>query len=100
DERDRAGGAPTVIVSHAFATSNWPGGSAIGRQVRLSGLGENQWRTVVGVAGDVPLGDPLARDRSTMALYVPLRQADAEGASVTFRGRGNPAAAIASLHRA
>ncbi|HET7550920.1 MAG TPA: ABC transporter permease [Gemmatimonadaceae bacterium] len=100
DDRDRAGGAPTVIVSHAFAAANWPGGSAIGRQMRLTGLGEEQWRTVVGVAKDVPLGDPLARDRSTMAVYVPLLQTDLDAASITFRGRGNAAAAIATLHRA
>ncbi|HEU6453033.1 MAG TPA: hypothetical protein VFT57_16560 [Gemmatimonadaceae bacterium] len=99
-ERDRAGSAPTVIVSHAFAAGNWPGGSAIGMQIRLSGLGEDQWRTVVGVARDVPLGDPLSRDRSTMAVYIPLGQTDVGGASLTFRGRGNPAAAKASLHRA
>jgi predicted permease len=100
DERDRLGGVPVAIVSRSFAASNWPGSSAIGRQIRLAGLGEHEWRTVVGVAGDVPLGDPLARERSTTAVYIPLRQADVRSASVTFRSRGNSAAAIASLHRA
>jgi hypothetical protein len=100
DERDRSGSAPVAIVSHSFAASNWPRSSAIGRRVRLSGLGEHEWRTVVGVARDVPLGDPLARERSTTAVYIPLRQTDVGSASVTGRSGGNPAAARASLHRA
>jgi predicted permease len=100
DERDRAGGAPSAIVSGSFAASNWPGVSAIGKRIHLAGLDDREWRTVVGVAKDVPLGDPLARERSTMAVYVPLRQTDAGSAVITFRDRGNPAAAIASLHRA
>ncbi len=100
DERDRAGGAPTAIVSHDFAAANWPGGTAVGKQIRLGGLGESEWRTVVGVARDVPLGDPLSRDRSTQAVYVPLLQTDASTAMITLRGRGSAAAAVASLHRA
>ena len=100
DARDRVDAAPTAIVSHSFAASNWPGGSAIGRQIRLTGLGESQWRTVVGVARDVPLGDPLGRTRSSVAVYVPLPQSDADAAAMIFRDRGNAAAAVASLHRA
>jgi ABC-type antimicrobial peptide transport system permease subunit len=100
DGRDRAGAAPAAIVSHDFAAANWPGGSAIGKQIRLSGVGEGEWRTVVGIARDVPLGDPLSRDRSTLAVYVPLLQTDAARAMITLRGRSSATAAVASLHRA
>ena len=100
DTRDTETGAGTAIVSRAFASRNWPRTSAIGRQVRLSGLGETASRTIVGVAADVPLGNPLSRDRSALAVYVPLAQTDAAGVSLVFRHRGNAAAAIATLHRA
>ena len=99
DGRDTEGGARTAIVSRAFAARYWPGGSAIGREVRLAGLGEPQSRTVVGVAEDVPLGNPLSRDRSRLAVYVPLAQSDVRGASLIFRHRGSAAASIGTLHR-
>lgn len=99
DGRDDARGAPTAIVSRSFAARNWPGTSPIGREVRLAGVGETEWRTVVGVVSDVPLGNPLARDRSTLAVYVPLAQRDEPGVSLIFRHRGNATAAVARVHR-
>jgi predicted permease len=99
DGRDNENGARSVIVSRAFAARYWPGVSPIGRQVRLSGLGETADRLVVGVANDVPLGNPLSRNRTRLAVYVPLAQFDVEGASLVFRHRGNTTAAIAALHR-
>lgn len=100
DTRDSEAGTPTAIVSRAFASRYWPGSSPVGRQVRLVGLGETERRVVVGVARDVPLGNPLSRDRSPLAVYVPLAQSDARDAFLTFRHRGSRAAAIAALHRA
>jgi predicted permease len=100
DGRDAETGARTAIVSQAFAARHWPRTSPIGKEIRLAGLGEAEWRTVVGVATDVPLGNPLSRDRSSLAVYVPLAQRDVGGASLVFRHRGNPAAAIGAVHRA
>jgi hypothetical protein len=100
DGRDSETGARTAIVSQAFATRYWPRTSPIGKEVRLAGLGEAAWRTVVGVAADVPLGNPLSRDRSPLAVYVPLAQRDVAGAQLVFRHRGNATAAIAAVHRA
>ena len=99
DGRDNENGARSVIVSSAFAARYWPGVSPIGRQLRLSGLNETVDRTVVGVAKDVPLGNPLSRDRSMLAVYVPLAQFDVDGASLVFRHRGNATAGIAAVHR-
>jgi predicted permease len=99
DGRDNENGTRSAIVSRAFAARYWPGVSPIGRQLKLSGLNETVDRTVVGVANDVPLGNPLSRDRSMLAVYVPLAQYDAEGASLVFRHRGNATAGIAAVHR-
>jgi predicted permease len=98
DGRDTETGARTAIVSQAFAARYWPRTSPIGKEVRLAGLGEAEWRTVVGVAADVPLGNPLSRDRSPLAVYVPLAQRDQAGASLVFRHRGNATAAVSVVH--
>jgi predicted permease len=103
DARDRAGAVPVAVVSQAFARRHWPRGSAVGQRVRLAGVGERgaaEWRTVVGVVSDVLLGNPLSRDRSAVAVYVPLAQTDARGAAVLFRHRGDAAAAQAALQQA
>ncbi len=101
DARDDETGARTAIVSAALAARVWPGSSALGQQVQLTGLGETDaWRTVVGVVDDVLLGNPLSRERSPLAIYVPLRQADISGAAVVFRHRGQRGGAQAVLHQA
>ena len=99
DGRDTETGARTAIVSEAFAARYWPRTSPIGKEIRLAGLGEAEWRTVVGVAADVPLGNPLSRDRSALAVYVPLAQRDVAAATLVFRHRGNATAAVAVVHR-
>jgi predicted permease len=100
DSGDTEGSAGTVIVSQALAERYWPGRSPIGAQVRMVGLGETgDWRTVVGVVGNVLLGNPLSRDRSPLAAYIPLRQTNVQAAAVLFRHRGSPAAGQGALHQ-
>ena len=57
-------------MSESFADRFWPGGGAVGRQVRWEG--EN-WLTIVGVAGEVR---QLSLDDSTgsFEFYLPLRR--------------------------
>ena len=50
-EADRSGPAPVALMAEAAAARFWPGESAIGKQIRF--VGEPQWRTIVGVTGDV-----------------------------------------------
>ena len=99
DSRDRETSEPTVLVSRAFAARTWPNASPIGRQIRLAGLAEKRWRTVVGVVDDVLLGNPLSRDRSPIAVYIPLRQTTASFASVEFRHRGDRQAGQAAFYQ-
>jgi len=101
DTRDGSGGAPVALVSRAMAAKYWPGRSPIGAQIRFSGLGQDQpLRTVVGVVGDVLMGNPLGSDRSPLAAYLPLRQIDATSAAVAFRHRGSEPAARSAYHEA
>lgn len=90
-----------VMVSRALASRYWHGRSPLGEQVQLAALGDTlQWRTIVGVASDVPYGDPLSRDRSPDAIYVPLLQSDAEYPVVFARFRGSEVAGRTALHQA
>ena len=99
DTRDVAGAEPVVLVSRAMAERYWPGRSPLGAQLRLAGLGETEpARTVVGVVGDVLHGNPLSRDRSAIAAYVPMRQVDVPYAIVAFRHRGSEPAGRAAFH--
>ncbi len=99
DSRDAAAGEPVVLVSRALAARQWPGRSPVGAQLRLTGLGDDQpLRTVVGVVGDLLLGNPLGRDRSAVAVYLPARQVDVPGMAVAFRHRGSEPAARSAFH--
>lgn len=66
--------APVIIVSTAMARRYWPGENPIGKHIRL--VFEANWRTVVGVAGDVRQYD-LANhspDYIRGAMYMPYPQ--------------------------
>ena len=87
---DRAG-APVAMVSAASARRFWPGRSAVGQHVRF--VGESQWRTVVGVVGDVR-AHTLAADEPDWidgAIYLP------HAADVTLEDGRAPAEMIAVL---
>jgi predicted permease len=51
NESDESGGPPVVVVSATTAKRFWPNGEVIGKHVRF--VGENTWRTVVGIVSDV-----------------------------------------------
>ncbi len=101
DERDGSAGQAVVIVSQAVAARWWPGRSPLGQEIRLTGMPDSlAWRTVIGVARDVPMGNFLARNRSFLAVYLPLQQTAAEYPTLAFRHVGGVPAAQAGLHRA
>jgi len=80
---DESGDAPVAIITAATARRFWPGQSAIGSHVRLSGAEE--WVTVVGVVADVRAYD-LQRDVPDWingTIYVPYdSKATMEGGRV------------------
>jgi hypothetical protein len=90
---------PVVLVSRSLATTQGGKQSTIGKQVRFAGAADTlEWRTVVGVVTDVLYGNPLSRDRSTDAIYVPLLQAGVPDAFVFVRHRGNEVAGRQALN--
>src|SRR4029453_18716314 len=67
--------APVVIVSAATARRYWPQEDPIGKRIRVTW--DRDWRTVVGVAGDVRQYTLSGRTPPliTGALYMPYPQA-------------------------
>jgi ABC-type antimicrobial peptide transport system permease subunit len=101
DDRDDQNGAPVAIVSAALARQYWPGRAPVGQRIRLAAdSGVASYRTVVGVASDVLMGAPFARNRSANAVYIPLRQTDVPYSNVVFRYRSDIPAAQAELYAA
>jgi len=77
ENADAMEAARVILVSATTANRYWPGENPIGKRVRV--VWENDWRTVVGVAGDVrqyALTGRVPADISG-ALYMPYPQATA-----------------------
>jgi putative ABC transport system permease protein len=94
-EQDGKDAAPVAVISESMARQNWPGQNPLGKHVRM-GQPENpgQWRTVVGVVGDIA---PTPFDHSPAAtMYVPLTQQPELSSAFTIRMSGDPLA-LASL---
>jgi predicted permease len=75
--------APVAVVSQATARRLWPNESAVGKHFRFSG--EDEWRTVVGIAPEVRGYDYTRNipDNFDGAIYVPFSpKATAEGGRV------------------
>ncbi len=103
---DATGSDPVVIVNASFAQKYLPGGSPLGRRIRVGTSGSTEpWRTVVGVVPDLwmqGVGNPVD---SPDGFYVPIQQTDARFMSILARGPANPMSltaavrdAVASVH--
>jgi predicted permease len=88
-DRDRRGTPPVIVVTRALARAEWPDESAIGKRVNFGG----EWRTVIGVAGDIATERPSADPPET--IYAPLSQMMLRSAPVLLvRTRANGRSAI------
>lgn len=88
---------PVVVVNRAFV-QRWLGdGPVLGARVRIDGVHEDGWATVVGVVADEIEERPGIRaDR----VYVPLAQADPPSLVVSARTSGDPARVVPALRQA
>jgi len=80
-EGDGAGAPLVAIVSERLARQFSPGGDALGHHVRFGPKGD--WRTIVGVAADVPLY--AAESQPAGAVYAPYGQFDMELGMIAIR---------------
>jgi predicted permease len=94
-EADREGAPLVVVVSEAAARRLWPGQDAIGKRIRYGVLDSTQWRTVVGIAGDIRYRS--LRD-ATPTIYLPWRQSVTQG-YFAIRSRSDLATLLPEVRR-
>jgi putative ABC transport system permease protein len=77
DSRDGEDGEPVVLVNASLAQKYFPNGDALGQHIQIGAMaGEQSWRRIVGVAGDVQQ-ITVFQEMGYSALpiaYIPYRQ--------------------------
>jgi putative ABC transport system permease protein len=71
-EQDRADSLPVIVVSESTANALWPGQDPIGHRARIGGATSGEWRTIVGVAGNVRHSGLAAEPG--LQMYLPQAQ--------------------------
>lgn len=100
---DGAESVPVAMVSESLARQIWRGESSLGRRLRVGSVEEDPAElpptayTIVGVVSDVVEGNPLSRNRTSNTMYLSMAQLAPTNASVAFRHRGDPRAAMAEF---
>jgi predicted permease len=87
---------PVVLINETLARQQWPGEDPIGRRVRFDD--DDEWRTIVGVVGDIRHLGPGAPPRPE--LYQPSPQRSFSFMSFVVRTAGDPYAAVPAIRRA
>ncbi len=98
NDGDGASAPKVAIVSAAMARRFWSNRSPVGARLRQGDEAEGEWRTVVGVVGDIRNDD--ADQPPIPYLYVPLAQRPARTMTIVVRTAADPAGMAAALRRA
>jgi putative ABC transport system permease protein len=94
---DRAGAENVIIVGEETARAVWPTGDPLGQRVKIGGP-EGQWRTIVGIVGDVRHRELAAPP--TMQMYVPQAQFADVFLTIVIRANGDLETLAAESRRA
>jgi len=92
---------PVAIVNASFAQKYLPGGSPLGRRIRV-GTSESteSWRTVVGVVPDAWMQGLGNSGEPPEGFYVPIQQTDTRFMSILARGPADPMVLTAAVRDA
>jgi putative ABC transport system permease protein len=93
DETDRQGAMPVVIINESAAAKYFPGESAIGKSITVSGA-----RTIVGVVGDIYQSTLETAPRTE--AYVPMAQGRIIFSELVVKTSGDPAAVAPAVRSA
>jgi predicted permease len=96
DDRDGDGAPLVVVVNQTMARTFWPGQNALGHRIKAGG--DKDWRTVVGIVGDVK---NAGIDKPTgTEIFLPYRQSGSSGAlrnaTIVLRATQNPSRLVAA----
>jgi putative ABC transport system permease protein len=92
DTRDREDATASVIISETTARRFWPGGDAVGAQVRLGPDPSSPLLEVIGIVGDVR--NDRARPGAEPMVYRSRRQLPAPFATFLVRAQGGDASTL------
>jgi predicted permease len=81
---DGASAASVAVVNERFASSTWPGESAVGKRLRLISDASADWMTVVGVVGNIAQNDRM-RQTIDPVVYLPFQQSPGGSMAVFAR---------------
>ncbi|HEX2253774.1 MAG TPA: ABC transporter permease [Thermoanaerobaculia bacterium] len=96
---DRDGAAPVAVVDQQLARTYWPEGSALGKRLRLPGLGPApEWRQVVGVVGSLDIEGFVVAPEPR--VYLPFSQSPTPMVAVVATTEGDAAAAAQAVREA
>jgi putative ABC transport system permease protein len=98
-------GVRPVLVSRSLAERLWPGKSPLGRRLAVGASDQPEWRTIVGVVGDVRVRGlaetpvprvyyPMLRASGKNEIFIPY------GFSLVVRGQGDPSRLVAPVRAA
>jgi predicted permease len=91
--QDGANTQPVVIINQAAARRHWPDQDPVGRLALINGRDAR----VIGIISDVR--ESSVEDASSPEMYLPIVQADPEGAELVVRTRLRPDVLAASVMR-
>jgi predicted permease len=96
DASDRRGGEPVAVISRVLADRIFPGQDPVGRRLRLVNPEQgNEWRTIVGVVGDVQYRDPAVPLQPT--IYTPFAQTPFMWLYAVVRTAGDPQSVMRAI---
>jgi putative ABC transport system permease protein len=88
--------APAVaVINRSMARLYWPGRSPLGQRIAVTSLGPGDWRTIVGVVGDVKQHGLAAE--AGAGIYQPFAQAPAAQANLLMRTAGKPLSSLGDV---
>lgn len=85
-DQDGPNAAPVAVITEAMARRYWPDRDPLGHRIRFGG--NDPWRTIVGVVGDIRQNTFDDRFRST--VYTPMSQAPPQSAGFVLRTSLDP----------
>jgi putative ABC transport system permease protein len=96
-ESDNKDAVPVIVVNDAFATTNWPNESAIGKRIQLGG-GDTRWWTIIGVVRGTK--HFALNEHQLLQGYIPHAQRPQIFTTLAVRTSGDPLLLTRSIREA
>ncbi|HEU4631080.1 MAG TPA: ABC transporter permease [Gemmatimonadaceae bacterium] len=93
--------AAVVVLNRRLARQLWPEGSAVGHRIRLPGVTDSTWLTVIGVARDLQyeeFGEETPQSR--LQIHLPYARMPHRTMAILVRASREPAAVVGPVREA